>query len=80
MTRRRRQAIVPSGPYVRVVLPVGEYTAPDCTVDQFAAGVLAVTSLADDSVLRVFPAGDWLHGTAYDATGHPGVSFEASRP
>jgi hypothetical protein len=55
---------------VRVVMPIGEYTAPRCLVDQDVPGELTVTD-EHDNVMRVFYEGEWLSATCYGEGGHP---------
>ena len=59
---------------VRVVMPIGEYTAPRCVVDQDVPGELTVTD-EHDNVMRVFYEGEWLSATCYDEQGYPLYEF-----
>ena len=60
---------------IRVVMPIGELTAPRCAVDQFKAGELTVTSLDDGHTVSVFYEGEWLSATCYDEQGYPLYEF-----
>ncbi len=55
---------------IRVVMPIGEYTAPRANIDEFFPGELTVTAADDDRVMRVFRDGEWLHAAAYDEQGN----------
>jgi hypothetical protein len=61
--------------HVKVIMPVGQYTAPRCHIDEFFPGELTIST--DDEhnyIMRVFREDEWLSATGYDSHGNP-VSF-----
>lgn len=67
-----------TGPGVHVVLPIGEWSSPRCTIDELTPGELTVSSLDSDYIVRVFPAGCWQSATVYDGQGYPLICFLAN--
>jgi len=59
---------------VRVILPLGEYTAPLCHVQEIRPGEVVVSCACPDvygnyMVMAVFRRGEWLSATEYDHDG-----------
>lgn len=56
---------------------IGTATFPRCTADILERGVLTISSIDDEAVIREFPKGTWCSATVYGSDGHLQFSFTA---